>query len=215
MSDAPTLRRQLREFAAHIPGAVSDRLAAAASEITASGLAAGLAIGDHAPDFTLPNAVGTPVQLTERLTRGPVVLSFYRGEWCPFCNLELQALESALPRFAAYNASLIAISPQSPDHSLSVAEKHNLTFDVLSDIHQDVIRAYQVHYTLPADMKDLYQNLFHNDLSTHTADGSWDLPIPATFVINRSGIITARHVSADYMTRMDPDDIETALAARS
>jgi peroxiredoxin len=178
-------------------------------------VAAGLAIGDSAPDFTLPNALGTPVHLAERLNRGPVVLSFYRGEWCPFCNLEIQALQAALPRFAVYDASLIAISPQSPDHSLSLMEKHDLTFDVLSDTHQDVIRAYKVQYTVTADVKDLHLNLFHNDLSTHTADGSWDLPIPATFVINRSGIITARHVLADYTTRMDPDDIETALAARS
>jgi peroxiredoxin len=142
-----------------------------------------------------------------------VVLSFYRGEWCPFCNLELRALQVALPRFEAYGASLMAISPQTPDHSLSATEKNELTFDVLSDVHQEVIAAYRVQFTVPADLKDLHLEVFHNDLSTHTADGSWDLPIPATFVIDRSGIIRARYVSADYTTRMDPADIEAALAS--
>lgn len=107
----------------------------------------------------------------------------------------------------------MAISPQTPDHSLSAAEKNELTFDVLSDVHQEVIAAYRVQFTVPADLKDLHLEVFHNDLSTHTADGSWDLPIPATFVIDRSGIVRARYVSADYTTRMDPADIEAALAS--
>lgn len=218
MTSAPAsggLTRQLTEYAAQIPGPVALRLAAAFAEVTASGAAPGLAVGDRAPDFTLPNATGEPVQLAARLARGPVVLSFYRGEWCPFCNLELRALQAALPRFQARGASLIAISPQSPDHSLSVTEKAGLSFDVLSDTRQQVIAAYRVQFTVSADIKDLHLNVFGNDLSAHTADGSWDLPIPATFVIDRSGIIRARHVSPDYTTRMDPGDISAALAALS
>ena len=104
---------ELSELAGHVPGPIAERLAAAAAEVTASGVAPGLAVGDRAPDFILPNAVGQPVRLTERLTGGPVVLSFYRGEWCPFCNIELRALQSWLPRFASHGASLIAVSPQS------------------------------------------------------------------------------------------------------
>ena len=142
--------------------------------------------------------------------RGAVL---YRGEWCPFCNLELRALQAALPRLRARGASLIAISPQSPDHSLSITEKAGLTFDVLSDARQQVIRAYRLQFTVPADLKDLHLNVFGNDLSAHTADGSWDLPIPATFVIDQAGIVRARHVSADYTTRMDRTDIEAALDA--
>ena len=209
------LARQLAGYAAQIPTPVALRLAAAFAEVTASGAAPGLATGERAPGFTLPNATGDPVRLATRLARGPVVLSFYRGEWCPFCNLELRALQAALPRFRARGASLIAISPQSPDHSLSVTEKASLTFDVLSDARQEVIAAYRIQFTVPADLKDLHLNLFGNDPSAHTADGSWNLPIPATFVIDRSGIIRDRHVSADYTTRMDPDDIDKALAALS
>jgi peroxiredoxin len=207
------LTRQLAEFAAKIPDPVAVRLRAASEETTASGVAPGLTVSERAPDFILPNALGEPVGLARRLAQGPVVVSFYRGEWCPFCNLELRALQAALPLFEAYGASLLAISPQAPDHSLSATEKNGLTFDVLSDIHQEVIAAYRVQFTVPADLKDLHLEVFHNDLSTHTADGSWDLPIPATFVIDRSGIVRARYVSADYTTRMDPDDIEAALAA--
>ena len=206
------LTRQLAEFTAKIPDPVAVRLRAASEVTAASGVAPGLTVSERAPDFILPNALGEPVGLALRLTQGPVVISFYRGEWCPFCNLELRALQAALPRFQAYGASLLAISPQAPDHSLSATEKNELTFDVLSDIHQEVIAAYRVQFTVPADLKDLHLEVFHNDLSTHTADGSWDLPIPATFVIDRSGIVRARYVSADYTTRMDPDDIEAALA---
>jgi peroxiredoxin len=207
------LTRQLAEFAAKIPDPVATRLRAASDETTASGVAPGLAVSERAPDFTLPNVLGEPVGLARRLAQGPVVLSFYRGEWCPFCNLELRALQAALPRFEAYGASLVAISPQTPDHSLSATEKNELSFDVLSDVHQEVIAAYRVQFTVPADLKDLHLEVFHNDLAIHTADGSWDLPIPATFVIDRSGIVRARYVSADYTTRMDPAEIEAALAA--
>jgi peroxiredoxin len=207
------LTRQLAEFAAKIPDPVAARLRAASDETTASGIAPGLTVSERAPDFILPNALGEPVGLARRLAQGPIVISFYRGEWCPFCNLELRALQAALPRFQAYGASILAISPQGPDHSLSATEKNGLTFDVLSDIHQEVIAAYRVQFTVPADLKDLHLEVFHNDISTHTADGSWDLPIPATFVIDRSGIVRARYVSADYTTRMDPADIEAALAS--
>ncbi len=205
------LTRQLSEYAAQIPAPVAERLAAAFAEIAASGAAPGLAVGEQAPLFSLPDATGQMVSLAARLAQGPVVLSFYRGEWCPFCNLELRALQAALPQITERGAALIAISPQSPDHSLSVTEKAGLTFDVLSDAGQEVIAAYRVQFTVPADLKDLHLNVFGNDLSAHAADGSWDLPIPATFVIDQGGIIRARHVSADYTTRMDPAGIVAAL----
>ena len=207
------LTRQLRELATRTPAPIAERISAILADVTAAGVAPGLAVGERAPNFRLPNAAGKDVELAERLAAGPVVLSFYRGDWCPYCNLELRALQAALPRFEAHGASLIAISPQAPDHSLSMAEKNGLSFEVLSDVHQEAIRAFRVQFTVPADLQELHRNVFHNDLSTRTADGSWDLPVPATFVIDRAGIIRARYVSADYRTRMDPDDIERALAA--
>jgi peroxiredoxin len=216
MSTAQTdtqLTRELAEMAARAPATIAERIRLGLDEVATSGSAPGLAVGDRAPGFSLPNAVGQPVDLAQRLEHGPVVLTFYRGEWCPYCNLTLRAMQTALPRFEPYGASVIAISPQSPDHSLSMTEKNALAFDVLSDADQAVIRAYRLQFTIPSDMKDLYLNTFHNDLSAHTADGSWALPIPGTFVIDRTGIIRARHVSVDYRTRMDPDDIASALSA--
>jgi peroxiredoxin len=214
MADTRTrpLSHELAEMAARAPAAVAARLASGLAEIAASGVAPGLQIGDRAPNFTLPDALGQRVELFHRLESGPVVLTFYRGAWCPYCNLTLRALQAALPRLRTHGASVIAISPQTPDRSLTLTEKHSLEFDVLSDVEQSVIRAYRVQFTSPADIKDLYLNTFHNDLSTQTADGSWALPIPATFVIDRTGIIRARHVRVDYRTRMDPDDIEAALS---
>jgi peroxiredoxin len=215
MSTPPSgeLTLQLAGYAAQIPAPVAGRLSAAFAELTASGAAPGLAVGEQAPLFSLPDAAGETVSLAARLAAGPVVLSFYRGEWCPFCNLELRALQAALPQLKSRGAALIAISPQSPDHSLSITEKAGLTFDVLSDARQEVIAAYRVQFTVPADIKDLHLNVFGNDPSAQTADGSWNLPIPATFVIDPAGIIRARHVSADYTSRMDPAQIESALDA--
>lgn len=151
------------------------------------------------------------VSLRERLSAGPVVLVFYRGEWCPYCNIYLRAIQAALPEIAARGASLIAISPQSPDHSLSITEKAKLGFEVLSDVDQAVIRAYKVQFTVPADLQDLHVNVFHIDLRDHNADRGWQLPVPATFVIDRAGVVRAAHVSADYRTRMEPADIVAAL----
>jgi peroxiredoxin len=200
-------------MAARASAPIASRIQGALDEIEATELASGLEIGDRAPGFELPNALGELVTLRQRLEIGPVVLTFYRGDWCPYCNVSLRALQAALPRFKARGATVIAISPQAPDHSLSLTEKLALEFDVLSDVDQSVGRAYRVHFTVPADMKDLYLDTFHNDLAKQTADGSWDLPVPATFVIDELGIIRARHVSVDYRTRMDPEDVLAALDA--
>jgi peroxiredoxin len=200
-------------MAARASAPIASRIQGALDEIEADGSASGLEVGDRAPGFELPNATGELVTLRQRLESGPVVLTFYRGDWCPYCNVTLRALQAALPRIKARGATLIAISPQAPDRSLSLTEKLALEFDVLSDIDQAVGRAYRVHFTVPADMKDLYLDTFHNDLAKQTADGSWDLPVPATFVIDDLGIIRARHVAVDYRTRMDPEDVLAALDA--
>lgn len=210
--EAGELQHQLQEINARVPAPMAERIDAALKEVEASGAAPGLAVGDQAPEFVLPDAEGRPVSLSERLAAGPVVLVFYRGEWCPYCNTHLRALQAALPDITANSASLIAISPQAPDHALSMTEKAELSFDVLSDVDQKVIRAYKVQFTVPADLQDLHVNVFHNDLRSHTADGSWNLPVPATFVIDPAGIVRAAHVSPDYRTRMEPAAIIAALS---
>ncbi len=207
------LNDQLDDLSASfsLPDEIRETLQGANEELTRSGAAPGLVVGDRAPDFTLADASGEAVSLNDRLRTGPVVLSFYRGDWCPYCNLELRALQANLPEIRALGASLIAISPQAPDHAASLTEREGFGFDVLSDIHQETIRAYRLQFTPPASVKDVYTNAFGNDLSAQSADGSWDLPVPATFVLDRDGIVRAAYVDAQYTTRMEPDDILDAL----
>jgi peroxiredoxin len=210
-AETGALPHQFEQINAQIPAPIAARITAAIDEIDASGVAAGLAPGQPAPEFSLPDALERPVSLKERLSGGPVVLVFYRGEWCPYCNTYLRGLQAALPQITARGASLLAVSPQSPDHCLSMAEKARLGFDVLSDVDQAVIRAYRVQFTAPPDLQDVHINAFDLDLRDHTADHSWQLPVPATFVIDRPGIVRAAHVAADYRTRMEPADIIAAL----
>ena len=122
-------------FRENVDQATQDVMHAATDALAATGLAnQALKVGDTAPDFSLPNAVGTLVRLSELLQQGPVVINFYRGEWCPYCNLELHAFQQLLPAFTAAKAQLVAISPELPDHSLSVTEKHELAFAVLCEV---------------------------------------------------------------------------------
>jgi peroxiredoxin len=208
----PALDAELHRISAQVPAPVSQRIDAAIRGIEASGTAPGLSMGDKAPDFTLPDPLGRPVSLQARLATGPVVLVFYRGEWCPFCNVHLRALQRVLPEIKARSASVLAISPQAPDHALSITEKAGLAFEVLSDLDQEVIKAYKLQFTAPDDLQDLIINVFRTDLRDHTADGSWRLPVPATFVVDRAGVVRDAHVSADFRTRMEPAAIVAALA---
>jgi peroxiredoxin len=205
------LQPQLDQISAKVPASVHHRIDAANKEIEASGDASGLSVGDKAPTFTLPDQLGRPVSLKDRLAAGSVVLAFYRGEWCPFCNTQLRALQKVLPEIQARGASLLAISPQDPDHALSIAEKGALGFEVLSDVDQRVIKDYRLQYTAPDDLQDLIINVFRTDLREHTADGSWRLPVPAIFVIDSAGTIRAAHVETDFRTRMEPAALLAAL----
>lgn len=209
MTIPTTLATQIAQITANIPEPIDARIRAGAAMVRATGLP----IGGTAPAFTLPNATGQPVELAALLARGPVVLTFYRGEWCPFCNLELRALQQHLEEITAAGATVVAISPQAPDHSLSLTAKHELSFDVLSDVDQTVIDAYGLLYTVEGDTRDLMEHVFSRDLALENADGSWRLPIPATFVLDGDGIVRAAHVDADYRTRMEPADIVAAVAA--
>jgi peroxiredoxin len=211
--ELPSLQSQLDEIIEKIPESVSSRIKVDTSAIDASGVAPGLGVGDAAPNFTLPDALGRPVSLSDQLQNGPVVLTFYRGEWCPFCNLQLRSLQQALPRFLEHGATLIAISPQAPDHALSLTEKYDLGYPVLSDLDQSVIRDYRVQFTLSGDLEDLQVNVFQNDHGTQNADHSRSLPVPATFVIDQGGVVRAAFVSADWRYRPEPADIITALEA--
>ena len=166
--------------------------------------------GDTSPDFELPNATGGTVRLYDVLDKGPVVLSFYRGGWCPFCNLELQALQSRLKEINELGATLIGISPETPDHSLTTAEKHQLGFDVLSDYGNNTARDFGLIFTVYKEMRPLYLK-WELDVPAFNGVNSWELPVPATYLISTDRVVHAAHVDKDYTKRMEPDLILTAL----
>jgi peroxiredoxin len=207
------LATQLNEITTQIPTQIAGRIKTGVDEVTTSGVAPGLAIGDTAPDFTLSDAVGNQVALGDLLAKGPVVVTFYRGEWCPYCNLQLRALQQALPEIQAAGATLVAISPQAPDHGLTMTEKHDLAFPVLSDLDQSVSEAYEVRFDVTGELEDLQVNVFQNDPAVQNADGRRSLPVPSTFVIDRDGVVRFASVNADWRVRVEPADVIAALRA--
>ena len=154
------------------------------AEINRSGIADhSLTVGATAPDFELTDATGQLVKLSPLLANGFVVLSFYRGEWCPDCNLEIRALQKLLPDLQPENTQIVAVSPEQPDNSLTLQEKHALTFPVLSDIGNVVTRSYGLVFVLDLALRPLYKN-FGIDLPTRNGGDSYKIPIPATYVID-------------------------------
>ena len=166
--------------------------------------------GDLITNFTLSNQTGKSVELHDLLVNGPVVVSFYRGAWCPFCNLELKALQEHLADFQAQGASLLAISPQAPDSTLSTVEKNELSFDVLSDQNNKIAKKFGLVFTLPESLKPIYES-FGIDIVTSNKEDSFELPFAATFVIDQSGVIQYAFVDADYTNRAEPQIIIDVL----
>jgi peroxiredoxin len=209
----PTLTEQLAEMRTNFPDDDEGRALRLRSieEVKNSGQAPGLVVGEQVPDFTLPDAHGLSVSSKALLARGPLVISFYRGDWCPYCNVELRALELASAEIAALGASIVAISGQRPDNALMLTDKHSLSFPVLSDVDQVVIRAFKLRYDVPAELRAMFEAR-GSDMSQRNADGSWTLPISATYVVDRTGRIVAAHAEAEWRIRLDTDDIIEALA---
>jgi peroxiredoxin len=203
------------EFMAQAPAEVRDAMGRADMELAASGITQrAWKAGDRAPDFCLPDARGGYVSLNGLLTAGPVALSFYRGGWCPYCNLELRALQQALPEITRLGARLVAVSPQTPHESLSTAKKNALAFPVLSDAGSATARSFGIAYDLAEELRPIYAHFGH-DLPDKNGDESWVLPIPATYVIDRDGTIALAFVDVDYRNRLEPAEILTALQSLS
>ena len=168
-------------------------------------------VGDAAPRFTLPNAVGGTTSLASLLRAGPVVLSFYRGVWCPFCNVEQRALQQQLPTIAALGASVVAISGMTPDHSMSMVDRLGLAYEVLSDAGLAVARDYGLVFELPDYLQDVYEESGH-PLARFNVTADQELPLPATFVVDQGGVVRFADVPLDYMCRADPADLVQVLS---
>lgn len=184
---------------------------AALDELGASGFGAlALREGDQAKYFKLPNARGGETTLEDLLAQGPIVLSFYRGGWCPYCNLEFKALNNILPTLKNLGADLVGISPELPDNSLSTIDKHKLQFEVLSDVGNVVARDYGTIMTVPVSLRPLYLE-WGFDVPTVNGDDTWELPIPSTYIIDQDGRIEFAYVNVDYSQRMEPSEIVKVL----
>ena len=168
-----------------------------------------LNIGSEAPEFELQNALGENISLKEYLKKGPVILTWYRGGWCPYCNITLNRMQQELPKFKALGANLIALTPEIPDSSLSTKEKNQLEFEVLSDVGNDVARQYGIVYELNPQVAEYYES--GPGLSNYLGDASTELPLAATFIVDQQGKIQYAFLHNDYRVRAEPKDIIAAL----
>ncbi|UJH78236.1 AhpC/TSA family protein (plasmid) [Burkholderia cenocepacia] len=183
----------------------------ATAELIASGQA-GRAIkaGDRAPSFKLKDQDGNDVSSAALLVKGPLVVTFYRGVWCPYCNIELQAINEVLPEIRAYGANVVAISPQTPVNSRKAVRTNELGFPVLSDVNGQTGADFGLRFALPDYLVELYKNL-KNDLPAFNNDPSRTLPMPARYVIGQNGIVLYSEVNPDYTRRPDPSDMFPVL----
>lgn len=183
----------------------------ATAEMIASGQA-GRAIkaGDIAPSFTLKDQDGNEVSSVEMLKKGPLVVTFYRGVWCPYCNIELQAINEVLPQIQAYGANVVAISPQTPVNSRKAVRTNELDFPVLSDVNGQTGADFGLRFALPDYLVDLYKNL-KNDLPAFNNDPLWTLPMPGRYVIGQDRVVLYSEVNPDYTRRPDPSDMFPVL----
>ena len=181
------------------------------AELIASGQAARtLKVGDRAPVFRLPDSEGTTVASAELLTNGPLVVTFYRGAWCPYCNMDLQAIEASALQIRSLGASLVAISPQTQASSTKSQRDNALSFPILSDHGGEIAAAFGLRWRVQDELKAV-MTAFKVDLATFNGEPSWTLPMPARYVIAEDGVIAYSEVNPDYTRRPDPSELLPTL----
>jgi peroxiredoxin len=169
-----------------------------------------LKLGDKLPDFELENSIGEKINSYDLLSNGPLVISFYRGKWCPYCNLEIQAYQEVLPEIRDLGAQLVGISPELPDNSMSLVEKYSLKFEILSDIDNKLANKFGLTYYVEKELQEAYKNL-GIDLVSSQGNSNYELPVPATYVVNSNGTIVLAFIDTDYTKRLDPSEVIETL----
>lgn len=185
----------------------------AAQDLAAAMPDPGIPVGETAPGFALTNARGETVRLADLLAEGPVVLTFYRGAWCPYCNLQLRGLSESLPAIQAAGGQLVAVTPQTPDKSLEQVKKDGHPFEILSDLDSGTMRAYGLYFEVPEAVVDVYRRNFDLDLADYNGAGRYVLPVPGTYVIDTAGVVRFAFTDTDYRARVEPAAIVEALEA--
>ncbi|MFT7476183.1 MAG: peroxiredoxin [Verrucomicrobiales bacterium] len=171
-----------------------------------------LKVGDRAPMFELPGADGVMVKLADVLKSGPAVVSFYRGAWCPFCNLELRALQRELASAQAAGVTLVAISPNTPDTSAELVDENELTFPVLSDAENAVAKSFNLVFEMEEGLVEFYKAEGRN-IDEMNGSEVWELPVPATYVIDTAGVIQYAYVDLNHRARAEPSEVIAVAAA--
>jgi peroxiredoxin len=195
-----------------VPAWIHETMHRATAELIASGAASRvLKAGDKAPAFTLADPDGHFVSSADLLKKGPLVVTFYRGVWCPYCNMDLQALQEALAEIEKNGARLVAISPQTAANSRRSQRDNKLAFPILTDPHNDAAASFGLRFALPDYLVDLYKTTFNNNLALVNGDDSWTLPMPARFIIAQDGVIRYSEVNPDYTRRPDPSELLPVL----
>ena len=169
-----------------------------------------LKVGDTMPSFLLPNAEGRLVFSDDLLRQGPLVVNFFRGNWCPYCRHTLEALEKALPKIEAAGGQLVALTPDTGRHLMETKRKHGLTYEILSDMDGAVGLQFGVLFRAPETYRALLER-FGVDLEERHGNSGWFIPMPATFVVDQSGIIRYAFVNVDFTRRAEPDEIVGVL----
>jgi len=211
MSLRSDIQHMQAELMPQIPSNILEMMQDTTRELKASGLAdLAINVGDVAPDFTLSEVGDGQVRLSDVLVNGPVVVNFYRGGWCPYCNLEMQALQHALPEIERAGGQLLSIAPELPGHAAQTRDKGNLTFPLLHDQDNQVARAYGLVFTLPEVLRPVYGGL-GIDLVDNQGNTDFALPIPASYIIGRDGVVVFAFVDVDYTQRVEPATIVECL----
>lgn len=212
----PTLAAQLEQmsagFAKKAPAEMRSAFAQGIADVRALGLeASAKQVGDAAPTGTLLDSAGEPVEFASLWTNGPVVVSFYRGGWCPNCNLQLRALQASLASIEGAGAKLVAIAPELPEKAAETASENDLTFQVFTDADNQLGKAFGIVFTLPDAIRPIYQQRI--GLAAYNGNDNDQLPLAATYVIDREGVIRWAYLESDYKQRAEPRDIVAAVEA--
>jgi peroxiredoxin len=210
-----SLQSQLDELTAKLHAMVpADRLAIVdrtAEELVSSQLAQhALKVGDQAPSFELPDGDGMRWRLENMLRGRPLVILFYRGRWCAYCNTQLAAMQAIHQQIALAGASFIAISPQTQKHTYMTRDMHKLRFPVLSDEGNQVARKFGLVYRLSPELQTVYESIM-TKLPGYNGDQSWELPLAATYLVQPNGKISYARIDADWRHRPEPEELLLAI----
>ncbi|WP_439840746.1 peroxiredoxin-like family protein [Aeromonas veronii] len=211
----PTLEQKIKEYDAikrtKVPGDVLAVMEGVTEALRASGLGQGAFVtGDQFPDFALPDQHGVVRPLSHYLAEGPVVLNIYRGGWCPYCNLEMQALNIALPEFVKRGGTLLGLTPEMPTTAQDTLTANELAITVLSDEGNRVSASLGLVFELPEVLRPIYER-FGIDIPASNGDDSFTLPVPATYILGQDRVARYHFVNVDYTQRAEPTQLIVEL----